>query len=204
MKKIISLSALAGSILLLGSCSVTKDSISQPENANFEGGKDAAASCFIIKKDGSTIPYQSLRQVNSVFHNAYLLADGKTRIYPDEIKAYQTTGYYAVSQTQFANGRKSTVSRNCLPGFAIRIVRGKLNLYCKQFYNGANSVDEFYLQNGDAGKIEAYSPKLMAVILKDNPDAARFFDNNKKLSLARRLTGTVAIINNDHIAVTKN
>lgn len=200
MKNIIPASAMLFACLCsFSSCSVSKDSLSDA-NTDYTMAKEANTSCFIQKKDGSVVKYSSLRQVNSVFNSAYLLADGKERIYPGDIKAYQTSDYYAVSQNFFANGHKSHVSVGCLPGFAVRIVKGKLNVYRKKIYNGSRAVDEYFLQAGDDGKIVAYSPAVLKEMVKDNADATSFINNAKRTPLIKKLQATAAIVNSDRIA----
>ncbi|MFN8243303.1 MAG: hypothetical protein U0X40_04540 [Ferruginibacter sp.] len=204
MKKIVPLTALMGLTLVFGSCSTSKDSLATADNEAYATGKENTASCFIQKKDGSIIRYQSLRLVNSVFNSAYLLADGSTRIYGNDIRSYQTRDYFAVSQAQFVNGRKSHVSTECLPGFAVRIARGKLNVYCKKFYNGSRAVNEYYLQQGEDGKIQVYSAGVFLEMIKENAAATAFFTNGHKMPLMKKIQGTAAIINAAAPDVTKN
>ena len=190
-------------ILLLNSCATGKNSVTdfKPDSPNV---KENNSICFVQKNDGSIQNYTSLKLVNAVFNDAYLLADSKTRIYPKEIKAYQDNYQYAISQNSFTNGRKSYVAIDALPGFAVQIAKGKLNVYCKKFYNGAHAVDEFYLQTGDNGPIKVYSKQLMNEILKDNAEAFTFFNNNiKDASLLKKLQALAAVINNDHL-ISKN
>jgi hypothetical protein len=166
--------------------------------------KETANACFVQKTDGAIVSYGSLKLVNSVFNDSYLLADGKIKIYPKDIRSYQTPEYFAVSQDIFANGRKSHVSVECLPGFATRIAKGKLNIYCKKIYNGTHAVDEFFLQQGDEAQIVAYSPKLMNELLKDNNEANNYFNSrNKKTSLNKKLQATAAMVNNGDKMLSK-
>lgn len=190
-------------IVLLNACVTGKNSVTDLK-PDIERSKDNNSTCFVQLKDGSIVNYGSLKLVNTVFNDAYLLADNKTRIYPKEIKAYQNKDHYAVSQNSFVNGRKSYVSVEALPGFAVRIAKGKLNVYCKKFYNGAHAVDEFYLQSGDQGTISRYSKQLMNELLKDNSEATGFFNSKaKNISLAQKIQATAAIVNNDR-TITKN
>ena len=192
-----------GFLITFNACSVAKNAVDETKSVAAKAINTNAA-CFVQFKDGKIVNYQSLQLVNAVFNDAYLLADGKLRLYPKDIKSYQTGNYYAVSQTIFANGRKSRVAIDCLPGFAIRIAKGKLNIYCKQFYNGAHAVDEFYLQSGEDGPIVVYAPKLMEELLKGNEAAAAWFKANlKKTALHKNLQATVALVNKESL-LSKN
>jgi hypothetical protein len=190
-------------IILLNSCSTAKNTVSDAR-VDTDRVKENNNSCFVQKNDGVILNFSSLKLVNTVFNDPYLLADNKTRIYPKDIKAYQDKDYYVVSQKGFVNARKSYVSTEALPGFAVKLVSGKLNVYRKKFYNGTNAADEFYLQLGELGQIVRYSPKVMKEILKDNTEATSYFNSrSKNISLSQRILSTAALLNNDR-GVTKN
>jgi transglutaminase-like putative cysteine protease len=190
-------------IILLNSCTTAKNTGSDTR-VDTDRVKENNNSCFVQKNDGVILNFSSLKLVNTVFNDPYLLADSKTRIYPKEIKAYQDKDYYFVSQNGFINARKSYVSTEALPGFAVKLVSGKLNVYRKKFYNGTNAADEFYLQSGEQGQIVRYSPKIMKELLKDNTEAASYFNSrSKNISLSQRILSTAALVNNDR-GVTKN
>ncbi|MBL0056886.1 MAG: hypothetical protein IPP31_12045 [Chitinophagaceae bacterium] len=184
-------------VTLLISCSASNQLSNDPLVPALNE-KPTLTNCFIHKTDGTVVNYQSLRLVNTVFRQAYLLADGKTRIYPAELLAYQTPEYYAVSQKQFANGHKSFVSMDCLPGFGIRVTTGKINVYTKKFYNGSIAADEYYLQKGTNGPIRAYSKKMMKEVLQDDEQAqAYFFGKGKTVPLGEKILVTASILNRD-------
>ena len=189
--------------LLFNACKLSNEMNNGLSN-NAVSSKSSVSNCFIQKKDGSVINYGSLHMVNAVFNDAYLLADNKTRIYPKEIVAYQTNEYYAVSQSQFSNGRKSHVAITCLPGFGMRIAKGKLNVYTKQYFNGTLAVDEYYLQSGDDGPIKVFSPILIKELLQNDAKAIGYFkSNHKQKPLRELLTATASLVNADR-SVTKN
>ncbi len=166
--------------------------------------KEKPLACFVQMKDGTIKNYTSLKLVTGIFSAPHLLADDKIKIYPSEIKAYQDKDHYAISQVNFASGRHTYVAVETLPGFAIQISNGKINLYCKKFFNGTRTIDEFFLQSGSDGPIFAYTPALMAELLKDNTDALNFFNSKIKHSaLPEKLLATVAMINNAGM-VSKN
>lgn len=148
--------------------------------------------------DGTIREFKALKLVTGVMLRPHLLADGKEKIYADQIKAYQNDGHYAVSQTTFCCGRMSAVASETLPGFAIRIVKGKLNVYRKKYLNGEHAIDEYFVQAGDEGKIMAYSPPVMEELLKDNAEASLFFKSLKESRNVRdKLIAAVYLYNSD-------
>lgn len=166
--------------------------------------KETATACFIVKNNGEITEFNTLRLVTSPFHTPYLLADGKTRIMANDIIAYQNKDHYAISQKTFCCGRKSNVATVTLPGFAVRIAKGRLNVYCKKYFNGQVAVDEFYLQAGNDGRIMEYSPKLMIELVNDNPEAVNYFNDKKiKVRLPEKLETTARIYNGEQF-ISKN
>ncbi|HQW85342.1 MAG TPA: hypothetical protein PK987_12790, partial [Ferruginibacter sp.] len=99
-----------------------------------------------------------------------------------EIKSYFDGRYYAVSDKALTTSKKSYVAVDALPGFARRIASGKLNVYSRKFYNGNNSVEEYFLQSGNNGPIMAYSTAVMKEILKDNVKALEYYNSDAKVS----------------------
>lgn len=161
--------------------------------------------CFVQLNDGSIKYFASLKLVTGVLTTPYLLADNITKVSATEIKAYQDADCYAITQQLFVNGKPSRVAVDCLPGFATRIVKGKLNIYSRKYYNGQRTVEEFYLQNGDGEKIQPYSAELMQLLVKDNPAALEFFNNKKiKKPVAKKLIQTASIFNHPPELITKN
>lgn len=190
-------------ILFLHSCATS--SISQSERkASIENSKETTASCFVEMNDGTIKNYNSLQLVTSAFSTPYLLADGKTRIKAKQINAYQNKDHYAISQKTIDGGRISHVATQTLPGFAIRTVKGKINIYCKQYYNGQVAIDEYYIQAGNEGKIMVYSQELINSLVKDNSEAFKFFNNRRSWgSSSERLLGTAHLYNNAQL-MTRN
>ena len=155
-------------------------------------------------KDGKIVYYKTLELKKGVFTSPHLLADGKIKIMPSEIVAYQNNEHYAVSQSTFKSGRKSYVAVETLPGFAVRVVRGKLNIYCKQYFNGRAAIDEFYIQAGTEGKIYVYSPELMKQLIKDNVEALSYFNQTEEeKEFSKKLQATAQLYNNG-LLMSKN
>ena len=181
-------------LVLLNSCTSSKNSIDQhkPET---ESVKDDA-SCFVQLKDGTLKNYTSLKLVTGVFKTPHLVADGNVIIKTEEIKAYQSKDHYAISQKGFTS-TTSYVAVEALPGFAVRIAKGKLNVYSLKYYNGHNTTEKFYLQSGDEGQIVAYSPAVLRSLVRDNSEAFNYFnDKNKAAVFPKKLLATVDIYNN--------
>jgi hypothetical protein len=162
------------------------------------------ASCFVELNDGSVQHYSSLKLVTGVLVTPHLLADNRIVINAKDIKAYQDNQRYAVSANALKTVKTSYVAVETLPGFAIRVVQGKLNVYQRKFYNGSNAVDEYFVQTGNDGEIIAYSAKAMKELLKDNPRALDYYNSKVKVSpKSKKLMVTAAIYNTGEL-LSKN
>ncbi len=188
------LKAIACLLVLLNSCTVTKNSIEQ-YNAPIEDPKKEIL-CFVQMKDGTVKNYSTLKLITGVFKTPHLLADGNTIIKAEEIKAYQSKEHYAVSQKEFTDAKQSYVAKDALPGFAVRIAAGKINVYSLKYYNGHNTTEKLFLQPGDDAQIVACTPELMNELVKDNSDAYAFFnDKNQTVTVTKKILATVEIYN---------
>ncbi len=189
------LKAIACLLVLFNSCTVTKNSIEQ-YNAPIEDPKKEIL-CFVQMKDGTVKNYSTLKLITGVFKTPHLLADGNTIIKAEEIKAYQSKEHYAVSQKEFTDAKQSYVAKDALPGFAVRIAAGKINVYSLKYYNGHNTTEKLFLQPGDDAQIVACTPELMNELVKDNSDAYAFFnDKNQTATVTKKILATVEIYNN--------
>ena len=199
MKKIIySFPILLIVTILLGSCA-TDRSIAQRIN-DFSKASPAENQCFVQKNDGSIQYYSTLKLETGVFTSPHLLADGQVKIKANDIKAYQTSEFYAISQKIFISGKISHVARKTLPGFAIRVVKGKLNVYCKKFFNGQWAMNEYFLQSGDNGEIKYYSPELLSEMVKSDAAAYNYFNNNKvKKDMQDKILATAKLFNDNKL-----
>lgn len=204
MKKILSMGALLiSSLALLNSCASSSVSVAQ-RKSDIENSKESSVACFVQMNDGTIKNYSTLKLVTSFVSTPYLLADGKMKIKAKEITAYQNQDHYAVSQKTFCCGRKSHVATETLPGFAIRTVKGKINVYCKKYYNGQVAIDEYFIQAGQNGQIMAYTPALMSEMIKDNPEAYSLFTSKKfKGSTPEKLHATAHLYNDGQLMSKK-
>ncbi len=194
-KHFVLLSMVTLSVTLFTSCA-TNSLYKTTREAAINNSKESATSvCFVQKNDGSIVNYETLELVTGPFKSPYLLANGKEKIKASEIQAYQNGKHYAVSQKQFCCKKKTHVSTETLPGFAVRMAKGRLNIYCKKTYNGQSGVDEFFVQAGQ-GQIVPYTPEVLSEIVKDNNQAYEFFMNKKfKGKLPEKLNTTAQIYN---------
>ena len=178
MKNYLYTVAVLTAVTMLTSCATSSITKEERKTA-IASSREQNTCCFVKLNDGTVKEYGSLKLVTSPFATPFLLADDKIKIKPADIIAYQNKEHYAISQKTFCCGRKSKVAVETLPGFAIRTVKGKLNVYCKKYYNGQATVDEYFLQAGMNGEIKAYSPELMNSLVKDNPEAYNLFNDKK-------------------------
>ncbi len=186
----------------LNSCSFTS-SIAEEKPANTKKSS-GNAGCFVQYNDGSVKSYNSLKLVTGLFKAPYLLADGKIKIEASDVCSYDKGGTIAISQQLFESKHNSKVAKEALPGFATCIVRGKLNVYTRKFYNGIKAVDELFVQEGNDGKIVPCSKASMAVILKDNPAALQLLNTKRKKTPAWKQLVEVATLYNGQPLITKN
>ncbi|MEX1203029.1 MAG: hypothetical protein WEA59_07290 [Ferruginibacter sp.] len=169
-----------------------------------KNGKESKTECFIQKKDGTIQNFKSLKLVTGFFKTPHLLADGKIKIEAKDIASYQNSDHYAISDEQIEGERKSKVATSTLPGFAVRVAKGKLNVYSRKYYNGKNAVDELFIQIGNDEKIVPYTPELMVAILKNHPSSLNVFNSKKHLgTLTQKLQAVAGIYNQDQL-MSKN
>lgn len=202
-KSVPAIALLCTTIILFTSCAISKNSVDEykPASAN---KKEVNSSCYVIKTDGSTQYYSSLKLVTGVFVTPHLLADNKVVINAKDVLVYQDKQRYAVSQKLLATSKTSYVATETLPGFAVKVVSGKLNVYTRKFYDGRNIVKEYFLQSGDEGQITAYSAELMRDLVKDNVTASDYFNSKVKISpRSKKLMATADIYNNSQL-LSKN
>lgn len=196
--------ALISAAFFMMSCAVSASSAQGENDWDGKPVKETAATCFVILKDGTRHYYHTLRLVTGVFTSPHLLGDGHTKIAASSITAYQDEENYAVSQEGFINGRKSKVAVDVLPGFAVRIAQGKLNIYSKKYYNGAGTSEELYIQSGPDGAIIAYTPELLNTLLRGHSGAFNFFNSRKNMApVSKKLQATAELYNREEM-LSKN
>lgn len=195
--------AAMSAAILLTSCT-SKKLFKTNRLAQYHTAKEMTVTPFVKMKDGSVVHYQTLELVKGVFTAPHLLADGQVRIFADDILAYQNQDHYAISQSTFSSGRKSYIAVETLPGFAIRMTKGKINIFCKKFYNGHAAVDEFFIQSNRDGQIYTYTADLMKVLIQDNDQALAYFNESQKDKDISKTLKTTAEIYNNAMVVSSN
>ena len=189
--------ALCSITVLFNSCAVSKDSVISPKTI-VENANQVPASCFVQLNDGTIKQYADLKLVTGVLTTPYLLADNKVVINSKDIMAYQDKEHYAVSSKLITSSKTGKIAVEALPGFAVKIVSGKLNVYCRKYYNGATATDEYFLQNGTDGYIVAYSREVLKTMLKEDAKAMDYFNSKSKVSpKSRKMLTTIAMYNNN-------
>lgn len=164
----------------------------------------APVNCFVQFNDGSIRQFQTLKLVTGIFVTPHLLADEKIIINAKEIKAYHSDKHFAVSDKSLITKKKGLVALETLPGFAIRLVSGKLNVYSRKYYNGNNAIDEYFLQIGSDGPIVSYTTDLMKNLLKDNAKALEYYNSKEKVSpKSKKLLASADIFNSGEL-LSKN
>lgn len=192
--------AIAGVILFMQSCAVNSITSHSGPVSETGPGKREPGNNYVVLKDGTIQQFATLKLVTGVFTSPHLLAEGKTRIPASSICAYQSDEHYALSPANLVNGRRSKSAVESLPGFAVRIAWGKLNIYSQKYYNGSGTSEELFIQVGNDGAVMAYKPELMNDILKDHPEAFNFFHSRKKMApVSKKLIATAALLNNQSL-----
>lgn len=190
--------------LLVSSCVTGKDSvvISQPATEKYTDDESSKrADCFVVMNDGTIKTYYKIKLITGILTTPHLLADGELKILPTQIKAYKDANYYAISQREFYNTNKTHVATNVLPGFAVRELKGDVNVYSLQYFNGSNIYKRFFLQKGNNGKIMPYTTQLLNEYAKNNMEIKNFV--TKKKTRQKDLIAVVENYNNS-ISVSKN
>lgn len=195
------IASLALLTVLNSSCSKT---ICAYKTDSFKASKVSSSSSFVKLKNGRTVYYNKLEIIKGVFTAPHLLANENIKIKPSEIEAYQIEDHYAVSQKYIMNGHKSAVAVDALPGFAKRVVKGKLNVYSKKYFNGRFATDEFFLQSENDSRIYAYTPELFKQMIEDNKDALNYYCKEiVDVDASKKIT-TTAEMYNQAVYITRN
>lgn len=201
---ITAIAALFCASALFHSCAVSENaSIVKKEDA--ENNNHISKTCFVQLNDGSIKQYHSLKLVTGVFSTPHLVADDNQVINTRDIIAYQDKKHYAVSAKLLTSKKSGAVAVETLPGFAVKILSGKLNLYSRRYYNGANTTEEYFLQEGEEGHIIAYSKEALKIMLGEDKKALYYFNSKtKKSAQSKIIIATVAMYNGNTHLLTKN
>jgi hypothetical protein len=165
---------------------------------------NAENPCFIKFADGTVKQYSSLKLVTGLFKEPHLLADDNVVIKTEIVKAYQSKDCYAVCQKDFAPSINSHVAKNALPGFAVRIVKGRINVFSIKYYNGHNTTEKLFMQTGEEGEVIPCSKKIIADIVKENIEAVALLQSDTKpITESKRVIAAIMAYNNSSL-ISKN
>jgi hypothetical protein len=189
-------------ISTLFNCSVNANAAINPLVK--EEPKGEYNGCFVQYMDGTIKQFTTLKLVTKVFKTPHLVADDSVIIYAVELKAYQNENGYAVSQATFGTDKKTYVAKDVLPGFAVRVVKGYLNIFSIKYYNGQNTTEKLFVQQNGSDAISLCTPELLETLIKDNSDAVSILSsNNKTLSAAKKLLAAAEVYNSSKL-LSKN
>ncbi len=190
-------------VIMLHSCSVGKNSIAT-QKAAIENPNENSATCFIQFKDGTVKQFKTLKLVTGFLTTPHLLANGKEIIKGKEIMAYQNNRHYAVSAQILTTSKKCSVAAETLPGFAVKVLSGKLNVYCRKYYNGANTAEEYFLQHGNDGYIVSYTKAVLKSMIKEDNKALEYFNSKATVTPKSKKILAIAEMYNSGQLMTKN
>lgn len=186
-------------VSLLLSFSAAANPVVFPETPTVENN-----GCFVQYTDGTIKKFTSLKLVTKIFKTPHLLADDSLVIYADQLKAYQNEKGYAVSQIEFGDSKKTFVAKEVLPGFAVRVAKGYLNVFSIKYYNGQNITEKLFVQQGEGTAITPCTPDQLEGMVKENNDALAVLSaNNKNLTGTKKLLAAVEIFNSSKL-LSKN
>jgi hypothetical protein len=192
-----------GGIAILNSCSISKNTVTFPKTT-IQSFSDKPTGSFVQLNNGTIKHFSTLKLVTGILTTPHLLGDGKVVIKSNEIIAYQNDKHYAVSSKILASKKSAAVSVESLPGFAVKLMSGKLNVYSRKYYNGANTTEEYFLQSGDDGLIIAYSKEALKNLLKEDAKSSEFFNSKSKLlPQSQKILAAVEMYNSSSL-MTKN
>lgn len=164
--------------------------------------QNESPDCFVEFADGQIKNFSTLKLIKGITTTPHLLGDGKFKINARDINAYQNNEHYAISQKVYNPKRLSYVAIESLPGFAVQIAKGELNIYVRKSYNSNKAIEEYFIQNCDE-LITAYSYEAMIEVIKDNPEAAEYFNSQKYKAARPVLKGTAELFNSGNSYTSK-
>ncbi len=158
-------------VLLFSSCSVNKTLTNQ---SSFDfNSKDADQIPYVRFKNGKMLYCQTLELKKGIFTSPHLIGDGWYKIETADVAEYKLNGQLAMSEEKLNDKKHSNVSIGALPGFAVQIVKGNLNVFHRKYFNGRNAVNRYYLQIGNEGPIMLYNAKSMKELIATHEELSQ-------------------------------
>ena len=96
----------------------------------------------------------------------------------------------------------SHVAIEALPGFAVRGVKGRINVFSVKYYNGHNTTEKLFLQAGEDGEVVPCTKHMLNDIIKESPEAVAVLDS-KAMPENKRMQAAVEAYNNVKL-ISKN
>jgi hypothetical protein len=152
--------------ILLSSCSVNH-SLQSDDLMHFKQSEQMDRDNYVKFKDGHVLQCQTLVLKKGFLTTPYLLADGWYKIKAKDVERYQMDGKLAVSGTNIKDDVNSQVAIDALPGFAVRLVSGSMNVYQRSIFNGRSVFTRYYIQRGENGPIVKYSPETLKKMVEE-------------------------------------
>jgi hypothetical protein len=175
-----------------------------PQVAAIHEPIDGGSGCFVQYADGTLKRFSTLKLVTKMFKAPHLLADDSVVIIASELKAYQNEQGYAVAQSELGLNKKSFVAKNVLPGFAERVANGSINIYSVKFYNGQNTTQKLFMQDGNGTPIVPCTKQMLENALKDNIEALAVLSSlEKNMSDTKKILAAVEVFNQSKL-ISKN
>lgn len=158
-------------VLLFTSCTVNKTLTNQ---LSFDiKNKDADQVSYVRFKNGQMLYCQTLELKNGIFTSPHLIGDGWYKIETADVAEYKLNGQLAISEEKLNDKKHSRVAVDALPGFAVQIIKGDLNVYHRKYFNGRNAVNRYYLQIGNEGPIMLYNTKDMKELIATHDELSQ-------------------------------
>ncbi len=197
MKKQITLFSLSVVCItvVLSSCSTAKNMVVENKLTTVKLS-ETTNEYKVEFKNGESKQYTSLQLITGVLQVPHLLANGTEKIMPADIVSYSTPSCYAISQSLFENNIKSYVAKGVLPGFAKRVVKGSVNVYSLNLYNGHNVFEKLYVQSGNDGKIVPCTSENLNEYVKDNIEISNYLKKKSKKLSSKQIIAITTQYNN--------
>ena len=168
--------------LLVNSCATGKKNIEISRPTTEEPTHNVVSKksdYYVVLNDGTIKKYGKIKLVTGILTTPYLEADGEIKILPTQIKAYKDENHFAISQKEFYGKNKTHVATEVLPGFAVKELKGEVNVYSLQYFNGSNTYKKFFLQKGEDGMILPYSASLLKEYAGNDTEIKNFITKKK-------------------------